>query len=99
MQSRDIVRSAEQASIARRTLFRAKRRLGVEANRVGGLGSSGKWFWTLPTKGASVSDAAPLEETPVNTADFSGQSTKSATQQRLAPLRASRNDGDGNEQF
>ena len=49
---------AEEAGIAKRTLKRAKRSLGVVAERVVGLGSGGYWVWSLPEVACPVSDAA-----------------------------------------
>jgi AAA domain len=96
--SKDIEAAAEQVGIARRTLFRAKARLRVDAERIGGATrGSGKWYWTLPAvksastpleliKGASVGEVAPLIPNPANTADFTGLAIKSATLPTLAPL-------------
>ena len=49
---------AEEAGIAKRTLKRAKRSLGVVAERVVGLGSGGYWVWALPDAAGPASDAA-----------------------------------------
>ena len=49
---------AEEAGIAKRTLKRAKRSLGVVAERVVGLGSGGYWVWALPEAAGPASDAA-----------------------------------------
>jgi len=42
-----VLKEARQAGIAERTLDRAKQRLGVVANRRGGLGADGYWCWSL----------------------------------------------------
>ncbi|MSO29796.1 MAG: hypothetical protein EXQ48_02485 [Acidobacteria bacterium] len=95
--SKEIEAAAEQAGIARRTLFRAKGRLRVEAERVGGATrGAGKWYWSLPgverartdltlIKGASV-DVAPLIENPPNTGDLTGSPINRATPDTVAPL-------------
>lgn len=93
MLSRDIKRDAEQAGIARRTLFRAKHRLGIEADRVG-YGRDGKWFWRLPavksaTKSPTDNRMALYEDSPEKTADLAGASSKSATSDGVAPNVAS----------
>src|SRR5438876_11034801 len=90
MLSRDVEPAAEQAGIARRTLFRAKHRLHVVAERVGGYGQKGKWYWRLPaaakgaTKSATSDGVAPLEGDPANRPDFSAPPTKSATSDGVA---------------
>ena len=45
--SRDIFRAGQANGISRRTLFRAKRRLGIPAHRTG-FGAEGGWTWELP---------------------------------------------------
>jgi hypothetical protein len=55
--SKDIFRAAKANGISRRTLFRAKKRLGVPARRTGGLAAGGEWQWSLPAKSAAVSPA------------------------------------------
>jgi putative DNA primase/helicase len=49
----DVIEEAKQEGIAKRTLDRAKKDLGVKSRREGG--STGDWFWELPpkTKGAT----------------------------------------------
>ena len=49
---------AEEAGIAKRTLKRAKRSLGVVAERVVGLGSGGYWVWALPEATGPGSESA-----------------------------------------
>ena len=47
---------AEAAGLAKRTVKRAQEVLGVVVERIGGLGSSGGWYWALPehqAKGAA----------------------------------------------
>jgi hypothetical protein len=46
--AREIERQAQELGIARSTLFRAKRDLGVVAARIGGFGDRGAWQWSLP---------------------------------------------------
>ena len=41
---------ARQAGISEATLRRAKSALGVTARRTGGLGSAGRWEWSMPPK-------------------------------------------------
>jgi hypothetical protein len=52
---KDIEKFAKAEHIAIRTLYRAKRALGVESTLVG-FGPKGKWYWHLPS--ASASEAA-----------------------------------------
>lgn len=53
MLEREIEREAELENIARRTLRRAKDRLGVESARVG-FGRGGQSYWRLPTSKVAV---------------------------------------------
>jgi AAA domain len=57
MASRAILQDAEANGISRRTLFRAKARLGVLARREGepGRHGGGTWYWSLP-----VAEPAPV---------------------------------------
>ena len=49
LKSNDLYRKAEEAGVARRTLYRAKARLGVEVRRVThGNEGKGYWIWQLP---------------------------------------------------
>ncbi len=45
--SSDIKAQAKEASIAERTLWNAKRKFGIKAER-GGFGQGGAWYWRLP---------------------------------------------------
>jgi len=91
VESRQIQRNAEQAGLSRRTLFRAKARLGVEAERIGGVGGGGKWYWRLPvpksaTNSATEEEMALLAHNPKKPSEFTGFAPKSATSNRLALL-------------
>jgi hypothetical protein len=91
MQSRQIEEAASDAGIPRRTLFRAKARLHIDAVRIGGVGAGGQWYWRLPksaTKGASDDEVALLGADPVNTAEKQRSDAKSATSDGVAPLAA-----------
>jgi hypothetical protein len=46
---KELDKAADEAGISDRTLKRAKRDLGIVAERIGGLGSEGKWVWRLPS--------------------------------------------------
>jgi hypothetical protein len=83
VKSTEIERQAAAAGISRRTLFRAKARLHIAADRVGGLGrGAGAWYWSLPTINSAMEGVAPLTETHPNTPD----PTKGATDNDVAPL-------------
>lgn len=80
----DLQRAARATGIAERTLWRAKRQLGVAARRDGGR--DGKWCWSLPPKAANASkaansfDLAAFAETQENT----GISSKAANAAEMA---------------
>jgi putative DNA primase/helicase len=91
MLSREIQREGEQAGFSWKTLVRASWRLNIEHDRVGGLASGGKWYWSLPapkvaTKVATENEVANLGADPGNAADFSGVSPKLATLNDVANL-------------
>ncbi|QIK38101.1 AAA family ATPase [Caldichromatium japonicum] len=48
--AKEVKADADGAGFAWRTIERAKRELGVEAIRTGGLGKSGRWEWHLPLR-------------------------------------------------
>ncbi len=50
---REVTAGARAAGIAERTLWRARRALGVESRRVGGIADKGSWLLTLPINGAN----------------------------------------------
>ena len=62
-------RNAREAGIADRTLDRAKAKIGVVSERVGGIAGEGRWTWALP-KSATLrapsenADAGVVSETP-----------------------------------
>jgi hypothetical protein len=65
---KEIRAQADAAGISWPSLKRAKRALGVEAHREGGIGANGRWVWCLPTKGlknpyeAQALNVSPLDE-------------------------------------
>jgi hypothetical protein len=79
--SKEVEAAAQQAGIARRTLFRSKARLRVEAERVG-YGPAGKWYWRL----ATPTDESPKSATPVEVAPFDETPTNSHRVPLLAPV-------------
>lgn len=52
--AKEVRAEARSAGIADRTLDRAKQALGVTVARVGGLGSAGRWEWSLAAKAATI---------------------------------------------
>jgi putative DNA primase/helicase len=56
--SNEVTKEARQLGISEKQLRRARGRLGVESERVGGLGSKGYWEWSLPK--APYPKAPPL---------------------------------------
>jgi hypothetical protein len=93
-----LFKAAEAQGISRRTLFRVRARVGVEAERIG-FGRKGEWYWRLsspdvskgasgdvgPPKSARPGDVALYEEPPVNRPDFTRGGSKGATPQGMAP--------------
>lgn len=65
--AREVYAEAEALGIAERTLKRAKKRLGVTAERQG-FGAEGGWYWSLPVlpKGAKESQRVPPSEVAPN---------------------------------
>jgi len=53
-QARDVEADAESVGIARKTLERARKQIGVKPHKEG-FGSAGRWFWSLPV-GDALSD-------------------------------------------
>lgn len=53
--------AAKEVGIAPATLKRARRRLGVHAARIGGLGTVGAWVWSLPIRRVEAADPGTTE--------------------------------------
>lgn len=53
--SAQVEKLAEEAGVSASTLKRAKRKIGVKSERVGGLGSGGSWVMSLPPPNAANS--------------------------------------------
>jgi hypothetical protein len=102
---RDIERAAKAENIATRTLYRAKKVLGIESDKVGF--QTGQWYWRLPEqddpaaniataatntvpKIAIPADVAIFGTEAVNSLDFSGSDTKIANVQDEAIFEAPR---------
>lgn len=68
MQSREIQRAAREAGLAWRTIERAKRRLGIEAELVG-FGTAGRWYWRLPETAPVEIESATRREMAVSEKD------------------------------
>jgi hypothetical protein len=75
---RDIEQAAKVAGIARRTLYRAKRALGVESILVG-FGRNGRWHWRLP----SASEVAtPAADAPPEVAIYADVATSEGDREK-----------------
>lgn len=61
------------AGVSRSSYVRARKALGVQADRVGGLGSSGKWVVSLPPKSVTPKSLTPQAE-GVDTLSANGDS-------------------------
>ncbi len=66
--AKDARAEAHSAGIADRTLDRAKLALGITVARVGGLGTAGRWEWSLDPKYATKSLRTPVPEGGVHRA-------------------------------
>lgn len=84
MQSREIHSAALEAGLAWRTIERAKRRLGIEAELVG-YGTDGRWYWRLPHTATADAETATRREMAVSAKDsekcaqFAGLCSETAT--------------------
>ena len=56
----DIYADAERAGLTERTIKRAKSRLNVVVERMGGVGGSGRWYWSLPREAHPVNGQKTL---------------------------------------
>jgi hypothetical protein len=77
MQSREIQNAAREAGLAWRTIERAKRRLGIEAELMG-YGTAGRWYWRLPET-ATHREVAASERDGDKSAQFAGMCSETAT--------------------
>ena len=83
--SRDIQRAGDAAGFSWRTLWRASKRLGVETERMGGLGAAGKWYWRLPApKYATTSASDPSDGTVAHIAQID-RSTGTVEEEEAPP--------------
>jgi hypothetical protein len=97
VRSEVVLALAHAQGFSRRTLFRAKTRLGVEAERVGGFGSNGAWYWRGPdpagamratdlSKPATSGPVARLASPPANRPHFIESGAKGASPQGVTRL-------------
>jgi hypothetical protein len=94
LRSRLVQISAREAGHAWRTVERAKRRLGVEAARIGGVAADGQWWWRLPPTNTARSsaktdtdgDLAALARDPAVSVDKRPAPPKTATSAELSVL-------------
>jgi hypothetical protein len=101
--STECLSAARANGIGERTLYRAKRRLGIQTRRVGGPGKRGAaWYWSLPTpewpapkaatappKAATPHNVAALEQVTEKTDETTRSSPKAATSVSVAALDGS----------
>jgi hypothetical protein len=57
--SKQVEKEAREASLAWRTVRRAKDKLGVQVRRAQGMEGRGPWSWSLPTKAATSEPSCP----------------------------------------
>jgi hypothetical protein len=55
--AKEVTAEADALGIPRKTQERARKKLGVKARRVGGLGGTGKWVLGLPKGAKSAGDS------------------------------------------
>jgi hypothetical protein len=85
----EIFRAGRENGIAQRTLYRAKRRLGIRTRHEGRPGRpGGAWHWSLPdlapSKTATLREVAFFEEVHEETAEVARTSPKAATSDDMA---------------
>jgi hypothetical protein len=100
--STELFKAAKANGVSERTLYRAKRRLGIKARHVGQPGKKGAWYWVLPDveweapkaatgapKAAICTDVAAFEQPSVETDETAQSSPKAATSQGMAAFGGS----------
>lgn len=94
----DVLRAARENGIPERTLYRAKRRLGIKARHEGQPGKRGAWYWFLPMiwppntateppKTATRREVAAFGEPSGKTDELAATSPKTATLRGGGSLR------------
>jgi hypothetical protein len=85
--------AAREAGLAWRTVERAKRRLDVEATRLGGVAGGGQWWWRLPpAKTATASMNTANTATPPDVAVLASTSDISIEKPESTPKTATGRD-------
>jgi putative DNA primase/helicase len=86
---RQVQAAAREMEFGWRTVERAKRRLNVVAERIGGMADSGQWRWLLPSAKTDTHDAvSALASHRENSTKNSGLSPKTDTSNLLSVLSA-----------
>jgi putative DNA primase/helicase len=89
MRAQEVQAAAREAGLAWRTVERAKRRLDVEATRVGGVAGGGQWWWRLlPAKTATASMNTTNTATPPEVAVLASTSAISIEKPESTPKTA-----------
>lgn len=100
--STELFKAAKANGVCERTLYRAKRRLGIKARKVGQPGKKGAWYWSLPEeewteskaattapKAAISSEVAAFEQLSDEKDETAQASPKAATSQGMAAFGGS----------
>jgi putative DNA primase/helicase len=100
--SAELLAAARANGVPERTLYRAKRRLGVKARHAGQPGTRGAWYWYLPdpecaapkaatppSKAATHTAVAAFEEPSEKTNETARTSPKAATSPNMAAFGGS----------
>jgi putative DNA primase/helicase len=93
MRAPTVQAAAREAGLAWRTVERAKRRLDVEATRLGGVAGGGQWWWRLPpAKTATASMNTANTATPPDVAVLASTSDISIEKPESTPKTATGRD-------
>jgi hypothetical protein len=98
--SRELLRAARENGISERTLYRAKRRLGIIARHEGQPGKAGRWWWALPAdapKAAIYADVAAFEQPATKTVESAPASPKAAIRPHVAAFGGSLRETDSDD--
>lgn len=96
----DILKAARQVGLSEATITRARRKLGVDTERTGGVAEKGYWEWSLPKKSLSkASDPSDVLAKPDNHAGLRLVSDAKASFSEIEALGANRRPLPGEDDY